>query len=823
MIPDEHVSMPVAASPAIHEPDQYQRAVIASRERSIRVLAPAGSGKTETLARRVGALIESGVPARRILILTFDNQAKVSFQRSLQRLGVTGNVEIRTLNAFGLRILTELFPGSRSRTDRSFYGPSEPLLAKFMEQTDQASLIELFGTLKSHLFDPQKPRSAKLEPWIERNYSQLVPEKFLKDNPADKNAAAFSKELRREFLHYEAFLEHRNIIDFDDQKLRALTLLQGNPDAATRVQRRYAEIIVDEFQDINPLDQKLIELISREASLVITGDDDQAIYGFRWASADYLIRPKPAFKRTFTSFELETNYRCPEHILERAKQLIEHNRDRVRKHPKSGVDAEGSIVLIESVDRLAESQQIAAMIGETVANDPSLGYGDISVLTRRNQYLDEIQVQLISRGIPYAIKSDRDLIRTWATALDLLDLSTALRGREPVTDLRIAIANFKWFPRAVKIDQIQHFDGLDLQEVLASLQAGAPAHTVRKFESALALLGKGRSVDDELGVIESDFMGYEPNGGASRNRSPEEEAIRESPFELLRQILGRKTSTREQAIERLRGFILRATEANAVSGPKVELSTYHSAKGRQWTMVFLPFVSSRSVPDPLTRAEFGELEAERRLFYVAMTRSAKTLVAGYPSPASKEWPSRFLYESGILARPVAEPKSRSSSSRASLPSAPGHVEAMFGTIPNTGTTERFTQIERIESFMRSVGKRQGIKVAYGESPELVYPLQLALLLAQVPYRVNPDHDLLYSWIFRDVYKHITKSRLRIIRVTAEPEYPAFREAFTSMIRLVDARRFTAPKAKAALDTAIALALEQRKTITSPIVDFVQAS
>ena len=126
--------MAVAPLTELHLPDRYQQAVIESREQSIRVLAPAGSGKTETLGRRVGALIDSGVPPHRILILTFDRQAQASFQLTLKRLGISGRVEIRTLNAFGLRILNELFPGTRSRTDRPFYGPSEPMLAKLADE-----------------------------------------------------------------------------------------------------------------------------------------------------------------------------------------------------------------------------------------------------------------------------------------------------------------------------------------------------------------------------------------------------------------------------------------------------------------------------------------------------------------------------------------------------------------------------------------------------------------------------------------------------------------------------------------------------------------
>lgn len=647
--------------PRPHQPDTDQQAVIASTERSIRVLAPAGSGKTETLGRRVGARIAAGVPARRILILTFDNQAKAAFQRTLTRLGVHGNVEIRTLNAFGLRILTQEFPTVRSRTGTTFYGPQEPLLATLVEETDGSKLTELFGTLKSHLFDPQDQSGTAgeaLEAWVARTYRQLVPEKFLASHPEARFARPFSQQLRHEFGNYEAFLQDRRTIDFEDQKLRSYVLLERHPEVAAEIRRRYAEVIVDEFQDINPLDQRLIELISQDATLVITGDDDQAIYGFRWASAAHLIRPDAAFNRTFTSYELRTNYRCPRAILERSRQLIAHNADRVPKNPVSGVAAPGSITVIEHDTRLAEARQIALIIAETLATDTDMSGNDIGILTRRNAHLDEIQVQLIAQGIPYAIRAERDLVGDWQAVLALLDLSTMLRrGKDSiVTDYRAAIGNFKWFPRNIKVDHLDQFAGLAFPEVELSLrQANVPTRTLKQFTNALSLLRVARTIDQELTVIEERFLGYGAPSGNRSSQDADDTGIEESSLGLLRKILAGRESTRQEAIERLRDFIARALPLKQEAGSRVDLSTYHSAKGRQWKMVFLPWVSGLSAPDPLTRKEFGELESERRLFYVAMTRAAGHLIVGRPSGESKEWTSQFLYEAGLLAKPKPQP------------------------------------------------------------------------------------------------------------------------------------------------------------------------
>lgn len=639
-----------------HEPDRDQLAVIASEARSIRVLAPAGSGKTETLARRVGTRIAAGVPARRILILTFDNQAKAAFQQTLGRLGVSGGVEIRTLNAFGLRLLTQEFPTVRSRTGRAFYGPQEPLLTELVEASDGGRLTELFGTLKSHLFDPQdtsRKTGNALETWVTHSYRQLVPEKFLAEHPEARFAGPFSQQLRREFLNYEEYLHNRGMIDFEDQKLRTFRLLEASPEAAAAVRSRYDEVIVDEFQDINPLDQRLIEIISRDSTLVITGDDDQAIYGFRWASAEHLIRPDAAFERQFTSYELRTNYRCPREIMQRSRKLIGYNADRVPKNPVSGVAAPGSIIVHEHQSRLAEARHVALLIAESVADTPGMTYGDVGVLTRRNAHLDEMQVQLIAAGIPYAIRAERDLVGDWEAVLALLGFSTALRqGRTSVvTDYRPAIAHFKWFPRGVRDDALRHFEGLAFSEVELSLrQANVPSRTMKQFASALSHLRTARTVAAELDAIEERFLGY-GRAGSRGTADGDQPVVEESSLGLLRDILARRESTRAEAIDRLRTFIDRASGLRDEAGPRVDLSTFHSAKGRQWRLVVLPWVSGLSTPDPLTRKEFGELESERRLFYVAMTRAADRLVIGRPSSASKEWTSQFLYESGILPWP----------------------------------------------------------------------------------------------------------------------------------------------------------------------------
>ena len=827
-----------------HPPDTWQQAVITSDAHSIRVLAPAGSGKTETLARRAAHQIECGILPHRILILTFDTQARSSFERALQRLEVPGNVEIRTLNAFGLRILSSMFPDERNRTAQVFHGSTEPLLKALADSTEGGVLVELFTTLKSHLFDPRQLDKRELTRWAQKHYTRLVPERFLKDHPDE--AKPFAQQLAREFVRYEESLRARKIIDFEDQKLRTYALLAANTHAADRVRSRYDEVIVDEVQDINPLDQKLIELIARDANLVITGDDDQAIYGFRWASADYLIRPDKPFARDFTSFELRTNYRCPRVILARSSQLIRQNRNRVAKHPESGVDAPGNIILTPADDQLAGSRLLVEHIRDKVATHDELGWGDIAILARRNQYLDEMQVQLITAGIPHVVKSGRDLIRTWTTALSLLDLSTAIRenGLTRHAGFSPAVAAYTWFPRLLREDAGRLAD-LRLDGLLAELTAfGITPAAKTRFQDALALLSRQKTVALELSIIESRFLGIDTSDRRSwaGQQEGDEDRVQDLPLELLRTILSKGESSREQAIDRLRGFIERANAANQQRGARVELATYHGAKGRQWHTVILPWVSNGTTPDPLTRMEFGELEAERRLFYVAMTRASDTLVIGHPSPNAKSTPSRFLFDAGLLeevpalsAAPTTPTGTRVRSRAAKpTPAAPapksaGPVATSQTPAPPPGrkrkrtTTSAYTEVSSIEGLIKRIRADGGAEISYHESPELLYPLQLALLLEGIPYKAPANHDLLYSWMLRELYRHITRKRLRIIKPVEEPEYPAYGRAYPALVSWLRHKGLDMPTAKAELDAAIESAIVGRRKKAVASVVFNQSS
>jgi len=651
-------------------PDEFQQLVIDAVETSLRVIAPAGAGKTQTLVRRVMERIESGVPARRILVLTFDRNAKRSFEGIIQRMGMRVSPDIRTLNAFGWDILKRHFPDERYELVKPWLvlgscgiNPANSrhrLVKQLAELGEAKDLVQIFDALKDHLFDPRDRAHKARQAWIVANYRRLVPEAFLKKYD-ERHAEQFALDISDEFRDYEHFLKTRRVIDYQDQKLRTLMLLRKDEHARRLVQERYGEVIVDEVQDINQLDAELIKTIAEQATLVLTGDDDQAIYAFRWATPRFLIDPDGFFGRTFRTFELSLNYRCPPRILEHALPLIEHNTTRVAKHPKAFKPEGGEIKVATADAALKEARQILAWIDHAREETPDMLYQDFAILYRINAQHYLIQTELFRNRIPYTVSERFDLRIIWRKALTLLELSTKLRDGELLApeDRRAALSlypglgslrapDLQWIVAQGK--DTEKFPGTGTHNAITErLNAGVAGY----FRSAIRSLSTAKTLDEELQVIGSRFFGFSDQG--------EQGQIDESPIEELQNIARKMNVPRDQFIRRFGQFLHNSNiESGNGDDRGVELSTCHGAKGREWKAVIMPSCNEGKFPDFRSLLDDQDLEAERRLFYVSMTRSSHRLyisyVDGADGKAKPPEPSRFLYEAKLLKDPTPMPR-----------------------------------------------------------------------------------------------------------------------------------------------------------------------
>jgi len=711
--PDDEFVAP-RPKPDLPVPDEFQQLVIDAKEVSLRVIAPAGAGKTQTLVRRVMQRIESGVPARRILVLTFDRNAKRSFEGMIQRMGMRVSPDIRTLNAFGWDILRRHFPDERFEIVKPWLvlgnrginpaNSKHRLVKQLAELGEAKDLVQIFDALKDHLFDPRDRSSKKRQDWIVKNYRRLVPDKFFQKYD-DRHSEQFALDISDEFREYEHFLKSHKVIDYQDQKLRTLMLLKKDAEVRALVQQRYDEVIVDEVQDINQLDAELIKTIAEKSTLVLTGDDDQAIYEFRWATPRFLTDPDGFFGRKFRTFELSLNYRCPPKILEHALPLIEHNVSRVPKHPKSSKPAGGEVTVAKADTTLKEARQILAWIDQAREATPDLHFHDFAVLYRLNAQHYLIQTELFRNRIPYTVNERFDLRIIWRKALTLLELSTKIRAGEPLPpeDRRSALslypalgnlrpADLQWIVAAGK--DTEKFPGTATYNAIADrMNAGTAGY----FRSAIRELTTAKTLDDELWVIGSRFFGFSGQG-----EQGEQGQIDESPIEELQAIARKMNVPRDQFIRRFGMFLRSAnTDSGNTNDRGVELSTCHGAKGREWKAVILLTCNDGKFPDFRSMVDDQDMEAERRLFYVSMTRTSQRLyisyVDGEEGKSKPPEPSRFLYEAKLLKEPPPKPKQerldrgnryeppvkRSTRDRASAPASPRRTTGSTSPAPRT--------------------------------------------------------------------------------------------------------------------------------------------
>ena len=417
-----------------HKPDHFQQQAIDSTARGIRIVAPAGSGKSETLARRVAKRIEKdGIDPRRILVLTFDNAAKKSlsgfFGDLLDRRHMP---QIRTFNAHGNKILEEYFreekhslagniPSQDVRQTRNKFDARGLELPVLTWDGVARKLTEVFGALKEQGFYPGKTGERdKQTLWLRDDYFRLPREgesASLEDfwgmpsnTPADDTYVSQLGTVLDSFNEFDAAMRQLEAMDFVDQKSRAVYQLWKSRAICELLQSQFDEIVVDECQDISRLDAMLVYYSAGPGTLVVlAGDDDQTLYEWRNAHSLYLRHPQIVFKDIeFETIHLDLNYRSPQAILGPAVQLISNNVERIEKSPSSGVMEPGSLKVMASPSQKEHDRQLLTEIRREL--DSGRPPEDIAILChhRDDRLLKKpIEEMLLREGVPLA-ETDRN-------------------------------------------------------------------------------------------------------------------------------------------------------------------------------------------------------------------------------------------------------------------------------------------------------------------------------------------------------------------------------------------------------------------------------
>ena len=588
------------------------------------ILAGAGSGKTGTMTHRIAYMIKDcGISPYNILAVTFTNKAAGEMRERVEALvGAKPGMWIQTFHSACLRILR--MEADKIGFERNFavYDPVDQKalvknivkeLALDEKRFTPAYVLSVISDCKEHEMDAADFR---LHGTDRTDYRQLLPV----------------------YENYEKTLKSNNAMDFDDLILKTVRLFEKDPETLDKYRDRFRYIMVDEYQDTNMLQYKLIHLLGGEhRNVCVVGDDDQCIY--EWRGAD--IRNILEFEKDFPGarvIKLEQNYRSKGNIIEAAHSVISNNRGRKSKKLWTAADPGEKIEYYRADDDREEARYTGEKIRELMRKDPSLHYSDFAILYRTNVQSRRFEEALSAKEIPYQVLSglryyDRKEIKDIMSYMRVVDnphddasllriLNEPKRGAGGKTE-----SNLRALAAAT---------GMDLMTVISdpSVTGALPAKTGKSIAELAQLLNSLNVEKDNMPVSEIyDLLlvdsGYLP--ALEAMKTVEAEGRIENLMEF-KTVISEKEKEAEAAGETLtlQSFmeglaLISDIDNHDPSQDAVNLMTLHSAKGLEFNVVFMPGLELGIFPSYRAMDRLSGIEEERRLCYVGMTRARERL------------------------------------------------------------------------------------------------------------------------------------------------------------------------------------------------------
>lgn len=616
-----------------------QREAITHIEGPLLVVAGAGSGKTRVITRRIGYLMSQGVKPHNILAITFTNKAADEMCERVKQFSSHKGLWVSTFHKMCSRIL-------RSSIDRLGYSRDFSIY----DTTDQLNLVKSIMAELQMDTTQWKPRNIVSS--ISNAKNRLIdPETF-----AAKTSGYFNHNVARIYKKYQSLLKTNNALDFDDLLLKTVELFRNHPDILEMYQDKFRFILIDEYQDTNYSQYTITQLLaSRYRNICVTGDPDQSIYG--WRGAD--IRNIMDFEKDYPDARvvlLEQNYRSTKHILHAASSIIQQNKYRKQKSLWTENILGEKIRVVSCEDERGEAEEVARLIKEL--RDKGVKYSNIAVFYRTNAQSRVLEISLRNSGIPYTIiggiefyqrKEIKDILSYLRLCINPHDdialertINTPTRGIGNTT-----VKKLKDWATA-------HGTGL--------------FHAIQQVDSIPEITGKSALSIKRFSELISDLQ--------QLLRSPVEDIIKRviektHYFAFLRESGGKESKDRIANVEELvnaaheydinygegdlQGFLEEVALVSDVdeledTAEAVTLMTLHTAKGLEFPVVFLTGMEEGLLPHSESNDVDEEIEEERRLCYVGITRAMKELFFTHAKRRMRNGqmdvcrPSRFLDE-----------------------------------------------------------------------------------------------------------------------------------------------------------------------------------
>jgi len=629
------------------ELNEEQYAVVTAPPGSALVIAGAGSGKTRTLTYRVAWLLEQGVPAHKILLLTFTNKAAREMMERVSQLvaGASERIWSGTFHSIGNRIL-------RRHAETIGYRKEFSIIDRQDQKDLMASVVSDSGMVTKGMDFP------KADVLIELFSLSINTRESLQTVLLDKFPYFFrlSEEIQKIQVLYEGRKRETHSMDFDDLLSKVIALFQTAPEIVHPYQERFEHILVDEYQDTNRLQADLVDILAQKhRQVMVVGDDAQSIYSWRGANFENILEFPKRYPDT-RLFPITTNYRSTSQILEVANAAIASNEKQFSKELRSVRDEKGRKPFLVSLET---SKQQAGFVAERIAQlyDQGVDLQDIAILYRAHFHSLEIQMELTRRGIPFETTSG---LRFFEQA-HVKDMAAFLKFVVNPLDETAFKRMVLFLPGIGKksADKLWHQarsvlgDSLMFERLIEGCKppTKAKSHWEQWVHTLMELAPEGKPLSDPSEmlevVLEAVYKDYMQTKFANYH-------VRYEDLTTLIQF-AKSFETVDDFLSQL--ALLNEAESDVKLGAmdgetqKVTLSSIHQAKGLEWKIVFLIWMTEGMFPSFRSLESPRGIEEERRLFYVAVTRSRDELYLTWPrirlgfeygDPYQR--PSRFLKE-----------------------------------------------------------------------------------------------------------------------------------------------------------------------------------
>ena len=642
----------------LNDLNEAQRAAVEYIDGPSLVIAGAGSGKTRVLTYKIAYLLSQGMKPWSIMALTFTNKAAREMKERIGKLvgnDLAQHLYMGTFHSIFSRIL---------RAEAEHIGFNNNFT--IYDESDSRSLIK--AIVKEMGLDDKKYKPAAVHAKISMAKNNLMSAAAYDSDAAifEQNKRAQMPEVGKIFVAYVQRCKQANAMDFDDLLTLTYQLFREHEDIRHKYAARFDYVLVDEYQDTNHVQMSIVMQLCQEKQRVCAvGDDSQSIYSFRGANIDNILNYQRQFQGT-RLFKLEQNYRSTQTIVEAANSLIKHNRNQIPKDVFSE-NAKGEKIQYKPVYSDKEEAAIVAKDVKRIRREDGCQYSDFAILYRTNAQSRSFEEEFRKQGIPYRIygglsfyqrKEIKDIIAYFRLVANPDDeeaikriINYPARGIGATTVLKIA--------------DCAHQNQVSFWEVI-----GAPERyglavtkgTMNKLETFRLLISSfieraqttdvyelGDAIIKESGISQ-DIMSGKDADDLARQENLEEFLSGMSAFVEERREEGRFDELFLQDYLQDVALLTDADSDGDKDEPRVSLMTVHAAKGLEFPTVFVVGLEENIFPSPLSAASLRELEEERRLLYVAITRAEKHCIL---TNAKNRWrygkmefdnPSRFIDE-----------------------------------------------------------------------------------------------------------------------------------------------------------------------------------